>query len=177
MEILRRVLVLIWIVLPAYVANGAPVVGVKILGLLGLKRHPIDCGKNFIDGRRVFGDNKTWEGLVIGVVAGALVGFMQAAVENNEGIHIVKGLVLGIGAMLGDLLGAFIKRRLGLRPGEPLPILDQALFLFTALALAYLLNLVNLTSSELLLLTVITIALHVSTNYIAYTLKLKDVPW
>lgn len=177
MEVLRRVPVLLWLILPAYVANGAPVVGVKILGILGLRRHPIDCGRNFVDGRRVFGDNKTWEGLAIGVITGALVGLIQTAIESSWYTGVARGLALGIGAMLGDLLGAFIKRRLGLRPGEPLPVLDQVLFLLVALALAYSLNLVDITVGELLVLIVITIALHLLTNYAAYMMKLKDVPW
>ncbi len=43
---------------PAYIANASMVVtgGGK----------PIDGGKNFIDGRRLFGDHKTWKGLILG---------------------------------------------------------------------------------------------------------------
>ncbi|MEM1644809.1 MAG: CDP-2,3-bis-(O-geranylgeranyl)-sn-glycerol synthase [Ignisphaera sp.] len=177
MDVLKEVLTLVWLVLPAYVANGSPVVGAKILDKVGFKRHPVDMGKLFIDGRRIFGDNKTWEGLVIGIVSGILVGFIQSYLCCHSLEYIVRGVALSIGAMTGDLLGAFIKRRLGIKSGDPLPIVDQTLFLFVALTLAYALNTVNITLSQLLVLTAITIFLHVATNFVSYKLRLKDVPW
>ena len=32
--------------------------------ILKALQKPIDAGKNFTDGRRIFGDNKTWKGLL-----------------------------------------------------------------------------------------------------------------
>jgi len=177
MDILKEVLTLIWVVLPAYVANGAPVLGVKILSKFRYSRHPIDRGIHLPDGRRIFGDNKTWEGFFIGVATGVLVGIAQWFLNSYNNIYIIRGIALSIGSMLGDLLGAFIKRRLGIKPGDPLPFIDQTMFLYTALAIAYLLNSINITLIELLLLTIITIFLHIITNYLAYKFKLKQVPW
>lgn len=177
MDVLKEVLTLIWLVLPAYVANGSPVVGAKILDKASFKRHPIDMGRLFIDGRRIFGDNKTWEGLVIGVASGVIVGFLQSYLCCNSLEYIVRGAALSVGAMTGDLFGAFIKRRLGIKPGDPLPIVDQTFFLFVALALAYALNTISITLPQLLVLTTITVFLHVITNFVSYKLRLKDVPW
>lgn len=177
MEALKDVLTLVWLILPAYVANGSPVIGAKILERAGFKRHPIDKGKHFIDGRRLFGDNKTWEGLAIGIASGVIIGFIQFYLCYYDSAYIIRGTALSVGTMIGDLLGAFIKRRLGIRPGDPLPILDQTLFLFVALAFAYTLSAMSVTVPQLLVLTVITVFLHVVTNLISYKLKLKDVPW
>ena len=61
---------LLFLVLPAYASNSIPVVlggGTKI-----------DLGKNFFDGKRVFGDSKTIRGFISGVAAGTLVGVILA---------------------------------------------------------------------------------------------------
>ena len=42
------------------------------------------------------------------------------------------GFLLGFGALLGDALGSFIKRRMGIGRGKPAPILDQIDFLIVA---------------------------------------------
>ena len=175
---LKELVDVIWIVLPAYIANGAPVVAAKLLSKLGLRRHPIDFGKNFLDGKRIFGDSKSWEGLVSGVMGGVLTGFIQSSLTNNLIVKgILTGFVLGLGAMMGDLIGAFIKRRLGLRPGEPLPLVDQLLFLVVALYLGISCKLIVMTYEMWLYALVLTLLLHILTNYIAYLLKLKNVPW
>ena len=48
--------------LPAYLPN-------PIAALVG-GGTPIDLGRNFTDGKRVFGDGKTYRGLIIGIFAG-----------------------------------------------------------------------------------------------------------
>lgn len=174
---LKQLLYTIWLILPAYVANGSPIISIKILGYMGIKKHPIDKGKNFVDGRRVFGDNKTWEGFITGVLAGVLTSLIQTFFSSDKYLYIIRGLVLSIGAMSGDLLGAFIKRRLGIKPGDPLPILDQVLFLLTAIMLSIATKTIDISLKQFFFAIVITIALHIFTNYLAYKLSLKEVPW
>lgn len=173
---LRLLLESIWIVLPAYIANGSPVIGNKILESIGVDKHPIDRGKNFIDDKRLFGDNKTWEGFIIGVLAGILTGIIQMVIDNSY-LYIARGLIMGIGAMVGDLLGSFIKRRFNIKPGDPLPILDQTLFLIVAIALARSAKVLYMTPIQILFVIIITPVLHILTNYIAYRLGFKKVPW
>jgi len=48
----------LFLIIPAYISNA----GMVLVG--GGK--PIDGGKNFIDGRRLFGDHKTWKGIIFG---------------------------------------------------------------------------------------------------------------
>ena len=79
--------------------------------------------------------------------------------------------------MVGDSLGSFIKRRLGIESGRPF-VLDTIFFLAIALVFAY-----NYAPKEyydpqgILLLFMITLILHPSTNLIANRLGLKKVPW
>jgi len=161
----------IWFVLPAYVANGAPVVLARVLP----RRHPIDGGAKFIDGRRVLGDSKTVEGFVFGVFAGIVTGLAESLVTGFEAI--LRGAAMGLGAMVGDCLGSFIKRRLGLRPGARAPLLDQLPFLLVALLFAYIAHVYWIDVWQTLFLVALTPALHYLTNVAAYLMKLKSVPW
>ncbi|ADM27945.1 protein of unknown function DUF46 [Ignisphaera aggregans DSM 17230] len=167
---------IIWIIIPAYIANGTPVVVSKLLSSRNIARHPIDFGKTFIDGRRVLGDSKSWEGLISGIIAGLVTSLIQYLIEGNP-IAIVRGFILSIGAMAGDIIGAFIKRRIGLKPGEPLPIVDQLMFIIIALSLAIIFKLIRITLTQFIFVLLLTFLLHIATNYIAYKLNLKDVPW
>ncbi len=160
-------------VLPAYVANGSPVVMARIVK----RRHPIDFGKKFVDGRRVLGDSKSIEGFVCGVATGTLTGFVEGIVFGNPSLWTWRGLLLSVGAMVGDCVGSFIKRRMGLAPGKPMPLLDQLTFLLFAMAFAYLGHAYTLSLGQALFLVAITPVIHYATNVVAYKLKLKEVPW
>ncbi|GAB6148299.1 CDP-2,3-bis-(O-geranylgeranyl)-sn-glycerol synthase [Stetteria hydrogenophila] len=153
--------------LPAYVANAAPVV---VKG-----KRPIDGGRLFIDGRRLLGDGKTWEGLAGGILAGALVAALLAALLSEPSL-VPLGLVASASALLGDMAGSFIKRRLGLERGQPAPLLDQLDF-YAAATLGLYLAGARLSLGAVLALAVVTLALHRATNYAAYKLGLKDVPY
>ena len=43
------------------------------LPILGFLKKPMDAGKNFKDGRRIFGDNKTWKGFAGYLFLGTLM--------------------------------------------------------------------------------------------------------
>ncbi len=162
---------LLWI-LPAYFANGAPVLAVYLLRRTGRRLHPVDRGAFFIDGKRLLGDNKTIEGFIGGIIAGAACG----ALLQMFGLHdIFSALLLSVGALLGDILGAFIKRRLGLKPGDPAPLLDQLDFVVGATLAYYLYRPVPIEYVAVVL--AITPFVHFATNIVAYALKLKGKPW
>ncbi len=153
--------------LPAYVANGAPVV------FKG--KTPIDGGRYFLDGRRILGDGKTWEGLAAGILAGSATAVVLALVLGEPYLAIL-GLVASVLALLGDIAGSFVKRRLGIERGKPAPVLDQLDF-YAAATLGLYLAGADLSSEAVLGLAFITLALHKTTNHLAYKLGLKDVPW
>src|SRR3989304_6726931 len=108
-------------IFPAYCANAAPV-----LAGGGL---PMDFGKNFVDGRRVFGQNKTFRGFFFGLIIGVFVGLVEYAVF---GYPLLFSFLSPLGALFGDLTGAFLKRRLDIAPGGLLPVVAQVDFVVGA---------------------------------------------
>ncbi|MGB9704023.1 MAG: CDP-2,3-bis-(O-geranylgeranyl)-sn-glycerol synthase [Pyrobaculum sp.] len=157
--------ILIW---PPYVANGSAVFSSRLK-----TRHPLDFGKTLWDGRRIFGDGKTFEGLVIGITAGSTIGYLPNLLSPH--ITPMDAFVLSTAAVLGDLLGAFIKRRLCMPRGYPAFPLDQLDFLLTAF-LVYSLY-AEIPPIYILAAVIITPLIHRATNYAAYVLKLKREPW
>ena len=119
-----------WFLLPAYVANPMAVV-------FG-GGTPMDLGRTLRDGRRLLGDGKTWRGFAGGIASGIVLGLLLATVGPRVDPRLSFGdwpgvlgilVLLPFGALLGDLLGAFIKRRLSLARGAKAPGLDQYDFL------------------------------------------------
>jgi len=159
--------------LPAMLANATPV--------FVRNGTPIDGGKYFIDGKRILGDGKTWEGLVIGLTFASIIG-VAYYVFCEQVILLIYSIVLGLGALLGDIVAAFIKRRLGIPRGKPAPILDQINFILGSTFLAKFLRIdsaagITITLAEFLLILIIASLLHVLTNFIAFKLGIKSVPW
>lgn len=151
-------------IFPAYCANGAPV--------LGGGGKPLDLGQNFIDGKRIFGANKTFRGFFFGLSIGAAVGVLDCLLFSFPWQFAV---LTPLGGLLGDLMGAFLKRRLGIAPGGLLPVIDQIDFVVGALVFSLPLRLINWETAIIVLL--ITPPIHLFTNFLAYKLKLKKNPW
>ncbi len=184
MDVLTLALSL-WFVFPAYVANAVPV-------LVG-GGTPIDFGHSFVDGRRIFGDGKTIRGFAGGLVGGILLGAFEAFASGYVIFNVQRLTVLSLiqeeilqctplraflisgGALLGDLSGSFVKRRIGLKRGAPLPVLDQLAFLVVALLLVSLTFQIPLEYAVILL--IVTPLIHLTTNIISYLVGLKKVPW
>jgi CDP-2,3-bis-(O-geranylgeranyl)-sn-glycerol synthase len=163
---------ILWI-LPAYVANASPVVVGKVLLSRNRKLHPMDFEKHFIDGRSIFGKNKTFEGFVFGFAAGS----STALLLHLLGLHnVTEGGLLALGALFGDLAGAFIKRRMGLEPGDPAWILDQVDFLIGSL-ITRMVFLGLPPPGFVFIILMVTPLIHMFTNILAYLLRLKNVPW
>jgi CDP-diglyceride synthetase len=70
------------------------------------------------DGRPLLGPSKTWSGLAASLVLTPLVALAL-------GLHWQLGLIVALGAMAGDLLASFAKRRLGIGSSVSAPVLDQ----------------------------------------------------
>ena len=151
-------------IFPAYCANAVPVLAGGGLAM--------DLGKNFIDGKRVFGNNKTFRGFFFGLAVGVGVGLVEWILFDYP---LLFSLLTPLGALLGDLAAAFLKRRLGIAPGGLFPIVDQVDFVVGAIVFALPLAIVywELVVAALL----ITPPIHVLTNFGAYKLKLKKNPW
>ncbi|MFA5108565.1 MAG: CDP-2,3-bis-(O-geranylgeranyl)-sn-glycerol synthase [Candidatus Micrarchaeia archaeon] len=165
-------------ILPAYVANSAPV-------LLG-GTFPIDFGISAWDKHRLFGKGKTWLGLLGGMSAGMLVSVLEAyflsgtsldIFGSNAQLYLIVGMLLSAGALFGDLFGSFIKRRMGIVSGAP-SALDQLTFLVFALLFVYPLGLgIIFSPACLIFLFLFTYLLHRVANGFAHLVGLKRVPW
>src|SRR3989337_1063347 len=109
---------------------------------------PMDFGRSLRDGRRILGDGKTWRGFAGGIASGLVLGLIlsfigplispRASFGDWPGVLGVL-IILPVGALLRDLLGAFVKRRLGLERGAKAPGLDQYDFLIGTFLLLLLL--------------------------------------
>ncbi len=171
----------IWLFMPSYTPNNFAVItgGGK----------PIDLGRNFIDGKRILGDGKTFRGFAGGFSGGIATGIIQYQSEKVLNFHIFTSLsfdsaiylfiLLSAGSLFGDMAGSFVKRRLGFERGRKVPLLDQLDFLVFSIILAsFHSSFFALYTPEVILVgIVITPILHRLTNLIAYILRLKDVPW
>lgn len=94
---------------------------------LRILRRPIDHGVTF-RGRRLFGDSKTWRGVVVAVVGSigtvamqqSLRAYVSAALQVLDYGRLDPvwfGCAMGAGAMIGELPNSFVKRQLRIPPG------------------------------------------------------------
>jgi CDP-2,3-bis-(O-geranylgeranyl)-sn-glycerol synthase len=179
-----------WLILPAYIANASAV-------LVG-GGTPIDFGKNWKDGKRILGDGKTWRGLIIGTLVGMIGGFglsvaakyvamtefAYVGISDFYGFPLMVPIVFSIcfGALLGDIIESFFKRRAGRKRGEDWIPFDQLDFilgvLFFSFLIAGLLQILGLTPGgenwfiknftiwHILFLLIVTPFFHLIANFI-----------
>ncbi len=91
-------------------------------------------------------------------------------------------LLVAYGAMAGDALGSFFKRRLGRASGARTLLLDQLPFVLLPIGIGLLVDPglfvpTFVSWAALLWLLVFTLALHAAFNLIGYAAGLKKVPW
>lgn len=191
-----------WLTFPAYVSGP--------FGVIFGGGRPIDGGRKWKDGNRIFGDGKTVDGLVWGILGGIAVGtamvlllwtfdipFMTDFTPVNKTVHIgpfdiqekrnglgfiTVLLAMSLGAMCGDLVASFAKRRRGLRRGEKGPgLLDQLDFLIGSWTFLLIFFpgwfLDNFGWQHAVVMLIATPLSHRMTNYIAFQLKMKKEPW
>jgi len=156
--------------LPAYAANMAPVL---------FKFLPF--GSKSVN-KKLFGKNKTWRGLIVGIIFGTLIfglqkvlymkgTFTEISLIDYSGYGLLLGFLLSFGALCGDLVESYYKRKQGIAPGEKWFPWDQLDFVIGALLLS---SLVYQVSGEvLLILVLVSPVLHLIVNYLGYLLKLK----
>jgi CDP-2,3-bis-(O-geranylgeranyl)-sn-glycerol synthase len=169
----------VWIMLPAYIPN-------PIAALFG-GGTPIDFGRNFSDGHRIFGDGKTFRGLFLGVIAGIITGILLIWLSLTFALTILPQhtltsvSLLAFGALIGDLGKSFIKRRMGKVRGEKWPVADQLDLVVGAFILMLLFDptwlFAYVTLPILIIILILTIVLHRAVNIIGYMLGVKEVPW
>ncbi len=176
------ILKVIWLFLPASFANMSPILAKKIFPKWNT---PIDFGKSW-HGKEIFGSHKTYRGLVIGIIIGMLVfTFQQHLYATSPEIRAwsafdyrlispLFGAWIGFGALAGDVLKSFFKRRLGISSGRPWIPFDQIDWIIGALLS---LTLVFIPSLEVVVMSLLVLTvLDFAMNFIGYHLGLKNAP-
>lgn len=115
-------------------------------------------------------------GVLIGTFVGGVVQhfYPLIALESSSN-YLMYAFLLSAGALLGDLAGSFIKRRMGMNRGQAAHFLDQLDFVMGGLLLSLFVNPPYWT--VFLILIMITPFMHMAFNRLAYLLGLKSVPW
>ncbi len=156
---------------------------------------PMDGGKNFVDGKRWFGDNKTWKGFIGYIVFNTICAVLWGALCHAVGwdklnffylqhepsllYDLLIGFLLGLGYSLFELPNSFIKRRLGIEPGKTLRgakkvffvFLDQADSVFGCALVVWLFY--DLGIGLYLLFVAVGAATHILMNMLLYFVRLR----
>ncbi|VVC00410.1 CDP-archaeol synthase [uncultured archaeon] len=158
---------------PMYFANSCAMV-------FGRGKRQVDFGAKFSDGRPVFGPGKTYRGLLAGVAAGTAASVIIWLAFPNETMLLTSsylglGFLLSVGAVTGDLVKSFFKRRAGIEQGKDLFIVDQLDFVAGGVLFGWVFYAPS--AAEMLVIAVLTIIVHRLSNLIAFKFNLKKVPW
>ncbi len=169
-----------YLMLPAYFANMSPVLFKKI----NLFAYPIDFNKTF-NNKPILGKNKTYRGLIFGIIFAIVIAYIQFLLYDIEFFKnvsfvnyqnwLLAGFLLGLGALTGDLVKSFFKRRLGIEPGAKFVPFDQTDFVVGALI--FIMPIFDVTLKIFITTLLLSFILHITTNHIAFYLKIRNEKW
>lgn len=177
------ILTSIYFALPAVLANSAPVCVKSYLKFLA---KPVDGGKIW-RAKPILGSHKTWRGFVVGIIVGIIVVYIQrllyqyssfrnvSYVNYEEVSVLVLGFLAGFGALFGDSVKSFIKRRVGVKSGGKFFPWDQLDSLIGAGIFVSFIK--PLTWQMWLFYVVFVLIIHPLISLTGYKLGFKDVPW
>ena len=164
-----RLLELVWLMLPVYCANmAAPFV--KFWRGWNRPIHPL-----------LLGNHKTIVGFGVGVAAAIAAAYLQSGLlvaipllwDARDWLGV--GFACGLGALCGDAVKSFFKRRLGIAPGHRWIPADQVDFVVGGLlALGWF---VNLSGSDILAILAVSFVADVAVNQLAFRAGIRDTAW
>lgn len=166
--------------LPAAVANMTPPL---IHKLFREAAAPIDHGYLW-RGKPFFGSHKTWRGLIAGILMGVFAFnvqvilysfpfFQTLSIVDYSHTGFFLGFLLSSGALAGDLVKSFFKRRLQIPSGTSWVPFDQIDFVVGALLFSFLVFIPPVSVVVIILLTYPFF--HPLINTIGYYLHVRDV--
>ena len=159
--------------LPAGISNMVPVLASKLPGLSEWNA-PLDAGKTY-RGKRIFGKNKTWRGLISGTIAGTVVAMVVYGTFTDLRIELILiGAAMSAGALIGDAVESFFKRQRGIQSGKAWFPFDQTDYIIGGLLFTLPFGVLPLWL--LVWVFVMYFGLHLLSSYIGYLLGLKDEP-
>lgn len=167
--------------LPGLVANMMPILVKSRFKYLD---RPVDFGL-MLGNKPIFGRNKTYRGLVLGLAGGVAVAYLQMLISEarllteleylNYEAPVMFGLVLGGGALLGDLVKSFFKRRLGIEEGKRFLPWDQMDYVIGIVLFSFLLK--PMTGGMIATLMIAGPLLSIAATRIGYALGLRKEKW
>ncbi|NQV08990.1 CDP-archaeol synthase [Candidatus Woesearchaeota archaeon] len=180
---LLEILSYIYFLSPAGLGNMAPVFAHKLFPKFN---HPADFNLK-LGGKRIFGAHKTLRGLLAGTIIGILVAYLQKMLYSTaffSSISIIDyssvnilllGFLMGFGAIAGDMIESFFKRRLNIKPGQKFIPFDQTdwilgMIIFTSFVYVY-------TLSTVVFLIITAFVLHILFRFLGYHLKISKELW
>lgn len=163
--------------------------------LSGLSR-PMDGGVLLRDGKRLFGDNKTWKGffgmIALTAIWLAIAGSLAANFPDIQSLSLIPfeelkfpfnvwffGVLWGLAYVLAELPNSFLKRRIDILPGENARglkgyfflVLDQADSVIACVLVLSLFS--SITWPDAIMLVVLGSIAHYLTNLGLYVVRLK----
>ncbi|MFC1722788.1 CDP-archaeol synthase [Nanoarchaeota archaeon] len=174
------ILQVLWLFLPAAIANMSPVFFKKVKFL----SYPVDFGLK-LRNKPLFGKNKTFRGFFFGTLIAIIIALLQslfyeqtkvlALIDYSAFNPLLLGFLLGFGALIGDLIESLIKRQFNIPPGHPWFPMDQTDWVFGAIFL--LIPFIDISFQIYLIALILFAILHPLANYIGFLLKIKKSKW
>lgn len=165
-----------WFFLPAGFANMAPVLAAKIPGLSSWNT-PVDFSKSW-RGIRIFGDHKTWRGIVSGTLFAAFIGWIQyrfiGSSPEPTWFILLATATMGFGALLGDAVKSFAKRRRKIPSGNAWIPFDQLDYIIGGILAVSIF--IQPSAEEVLRIFIIYFGLHLVVSYLGYLAGFKKKP-
>lgn len=156
----------------------------KKIGFLRSLARPVDFGIE-LEKKPILGSHKTWRGVVLGILVGILIVWLQTLLYNNfpffQKVSLVNydkinvflfGFLISGGAIFGDILFSFLKRRFNLKPGQSWLPFDQIDYVIGAFLLLD--PFFRIPLAVWLALLIATFPLHIIVTYLGYRLKICE---
>ncbi len=166
-------------------SNMAPIWAKKI-PFLDTLDIPLDGGKTF-RGHPIFGRNKTYRGIVAGLIFAVSIALVQYGLSEQFDVlnrleffdmgvseYVELALLIGLGALVGDAFESFLKRQINIKPGEAWVPFDQIDYVIGALIFSIPVG--ALSISQYAAAALVGISLHPIATVIGWKLGLKDKP-
>ncbi len=184
-HLLKEIFFAFWFFGPAGLANVVAFGSGKIF-FLKPYNYPVDFGLKF-QGKRILGSHKTIRGFIFGTLVAIIGVYLQIFFYNNiewqrsilpinynEVDPILLGFLLGFGALAGDAVKSFFKRRQNIQPGRSWVPFDQIDFILGGILFTWFY--VPLEWYQYILILFMWIIIHPAGTYLGYVLKLKKKP-
>lgn len=182
-----------------YLCDLLPIIPGGVLNMVFVKSKflqswskPLDGGLVLSDGKRLFGANKTWKGLIGMIVFTAICTIVlniypeqSTAFRSGRSLYDIPyeglyGASLGLAYILAELPNSFIKRRIDIAPGKNatgikgilFTIIDQA---DSIIGGAIVISLYTpISFYHFCLLVLVASAIHYAVNLLLYFIRLKS---